>query len=421
MYYPTRPSAANVLTDVLSLLRPLACAFALSLAAAGAAEEPLPGGDAPAAPAPDPAAPAQEPGEAKPAPKKERPQGKDGESGNLFDVGHAFVEQRIFAPILRLDRFFSDEREFEAERSRSFLRWRSEVHFSEDATGPVYSTGVRANLRLPGLNKQLRRLRVVIAGETRDAMQTIFARRTTTGAPRDGTLDDDELGTGDAGVRFYLLDTLLSHADLGAGVLLRLPPGVYGRVRIRASIPVKRLFLTRTVVAGFWRTDTRLGTTTGLELERPFGEMLVSRVSGSATLTERSRGVEWISEIALVASLSAQSAAVVAASVNGASRPDVAAWDASGAPLRFPKLDRYRLYTRFRRDLYRRWFFFEIEPEVVWPWSVEKGRHPAWGLWFRIEVQFQGEEAPPPPPPSPPPEPEDPAPPDALPNEPAPR
>jgi hypothetical protein len=63
--------------------------------------------------------------------------------------------------------------------------------------------------------------------------------------------------------------------------------------------------------------------------------------------------------------------------------------------------------------VYRRWLFLEIEPEVAWPWSPERGRYSAWGLALRIEVQFHGKEAPrpappPPPPPPPPPEPADP-------------
>ncbi len=402
-----------MLPDVLSLLRPIAAAAALALASPAPPAAPDSGTGEPA-PA---AAPAPEE-----TPERKEPEKKD-DGGNLIDAGHSFVEQRIFAPILRLDRFFSDEREFEAERSQSFLRWRSEVRVTEDDSRAAFTTGVRATLRLPGLNKQLRRLRVVIAGETRDAVRTLFPRGSE--AARDLEAEDDNLGTGDAGLRFYLLDTLLSHADLGAGVLMRLPPGAYGRLRIRSAIPVKRLFLTRTVLTGFWRTDVHFGTTGGLELERPLGTMLVSRLAGSGTITQESRGVEWLSELALIASLGPRLGAVLAVAVNGVTRPTVAGNDALGVPIRSPSLDRWRIYTRLRRDLYRRWFFVELEPEIAWPWTIELGRHAAWGLTFRVEVQFQGEEAPPPPPPPPPPEPrdpepEDPAPADALPSEPAP-
>jgi hypothetical protein len=403
-------------TDVLSLLRPVAAALTLALAPAPAA----PGEGLPAARTDGEGPPAAEPAGRTPPDAKEEPEKAKDEQETLIDVGHSFVEQRIFAPILRLDRFFSDERDFEAERSQSFLRWRSEVRVTEDDTRPAFTTGVRATLRLPGLNKHLRKLRVVIAGETRDAVRTLFPRGPQT--PQDLEGDDEDIGTGDAGLRFYILDTVLSHADLGAGILARLPPGAYGRLRFRTAIPVKRLFLTRTVLTGFWRTDVHFGTSAGLELERLIRTHLVARLAGSGTLTQESRGVEWISELALIAYLGQRLGAVAAVAVNGVTRPAVAARDPLGAPIRYsPSLDRFRVYTRLRRDLYRRWFFVELEPELAWPWTLERGRHPAWGLTLRVEVQFQGEEAPPPPPPPPPPEPKDPEPADALPNEPAPR
>jgi hypothetical protein len=342
--------------------------------------------------------------------KPKEPQPPEGDT--WVDVGHAFIEHRIFAPVLRLDRFFSDERDLDAERSRSFIRWRNEVHFTQDASGPIFTTGLRANLRLPGLNQQLRRLRVVISSDTRDALQSIFPRR-----PGSVTEDEETLGAGNAGLRLYFLDTLISHADLGAGILTRLPPGAYGQVRFRSAFPTGKLFLTRSVLTWFWRTDTRFGTSAGLELERPLVRSFVARLNGTATLTEVSKGVEWGSELGLFATIDPHTAGLLALSVNGATRPPLA----SDGVTRPPDLDRIRLYTRGRRDVFRRWIFVEVEPELAWTWTLERRRHPAWGVTFRAELQFQGNEAPPPPPPDPPPEPQDPPPVDALPIRPPPR
>jgi hypothetical protein len=418
---------------VLAPLRPLWTALALGLAQAAGAEQQPAEGDAGKAPASEPTPSSPSPSPSPPpstptptststppstpsstsTPENERAAKESDTEDNWVDVGHAFVENRVFAPILRLDRFFSDERDLDAERSRSFFRWRNEVHFTEDASRPIFATGVRANLRLPGLNEQLRRLRIVISSDTRDALQSIFARRPGSTSPE----DEDTLGTGNAGIRLYFLDTLLSHADLGAGVLTRLPPGLFGQVRFRTAGPVGKLFLTRGVATGFWRTDTRFGTSEGLELERVISRILVSRLTGTATLTELSQGVEWGSELGLFAYIDSHSAAQLALAVNGTSSPHLA----SDGVTRPPDLALVRLYTRVRRDLYRRWIFVEVEPELAWPWSLERRRHTAWGVFFRVELQFQGNEAPPPPPPAPPPEPEDPPPADALPGRPPPR
>jgi hypothetical protein len=316
---------------------------------------------------------------------------------NWIDAGHAFIERRIFAPVLRFDRFFSDERDVDAERSRSFLRWRSEVRVTEDRTRPEFTTGIRATLRLPGLNQKLRRLRIVIAGETRDAVDTLFPRRAGRAPSETTTTDDDDLGNGDAGLRFQLWDSLLTHADLGGGILVQLPPGVYTRVRVRYAVPVRDLFLTRTAVSLFWRSDDDgFGVTTAVDLERLLSPSVVARVSGSGTVHEVTPGLEWGFEAGLLASVGDRAVAQLAAAINGTTDPVRVFDPVENWTRRSHWIGRYRIFTRFRRDIYRRWLFVELEPELAWPWNVELGRHQAWGLTFRFEVQFQGTEPPPP-------------------------
>ena len=133
-----------------------------------------------------------------------------------------------------------------------------------------------------------------------------------------------------------------------------------------------------------------------------------------------SRGVEWGSDLSLLAYFNPRAGAQIGAAVTGATRNSLVVVPAS-VPLqvatvrRAPGIDQYRLYTRLRRDVYRRWIFVEMEPQMAWPWTPDRGRHAEWGVAFRLEVQFQGKEAPPPPPPLPPPEPKDPTDPDAAP------
>jgi hypothetical protein len=51
--------------------------------------------------------------------------------------------------------------------------------------------------------------------------------------------------------------------------------------------------------------------------------------------------------------------------------------------------DRYRAFVRLRRDLLRRWIFFEVEPEVAWPWTPEHGRTQVYAVTFRLELQLE--------------------------------
>ncbi|BDG06724.1 hypothetical protein [Anaeromyxobacter oryzae] len=289
-----------------------------------------------------------------------------------WDVGHAFLEAKMFAPVFGFDRFFSDERELELERSRSFLRFRSEVRFREDGA-PVFGVSLRADLRLPGLAHWLDRFRLVIARESEDTSSTLFPNDPTATPLRPGS------GRGDAELRYGLWDGLLSHLDLGAGVLMELPPGVFTRLRYRTAVPVSDWVLMRFAGAGFWRTDTLFGTSGAFELVRPLGPVSLARVGTSAELSQRSLGIEWASDLSFVRTIGPRRAISVGAGMEGATRSPVG-------------VDRYRVYTRLRREVWRRWIFAEIEPEIGWPWDPIEKRRRVIAATLRLEVQFQGRE-----------------------------
>jgi hypothetical protein len=323
----------------------------------------------------------------------EREPGERGGQRSWIDASHGFLGEKLLYPVMRIDRFFSDETELEAERARSFIRWRNEVRFEYDVGEPSFATNLRASLRFPGVTRALRRLRLVIEGETQDAGVPELAR------PGDVEADPAEgrVRTGDAELRLRVWDGLLAHADLGAGVLFEMPPGAFGRARLRWAFPVGRLFLTRVALIGFYRTDERFGAETELQLERPITSRVLARLSSKMRVSEESPGVEWQSEAVTFVTLGSRAVGAIGAGVNGATG-------------RVPgPVEAYRVFTRLRRDFYRSWLFFELTPEYSWPYTPGNGREPTWAVTTRLEVQFQGRRRPPDPEE---PEPEDPPPPD---------
>ena len=161
-------------------------------------------------------------------------------------------------------------------------------------------------------------------------MATLFPR-----TPGEPVPEDETAGTAESGLRFLLLDTLIAHADLGAGFLVKLPPGVFGRLRFRWAIPVTRTLLYRTALSGFWRTDTHFGSTLTADFERPLSSLLVARLSGSGTITEVSRGIEWGGDLSLLAYFNPRAGAQIGAAVTGATRNSLAVVPASApGPIR---------------------------------------------------------------------------------------
>jgi hypothetical protein len=328
------------------------------------------------------------------------PPGHPGEEGWL-DVGHAFIENRIFMPALWVDRFFSDQRDLEAERARSFIQWRQEGRLSGVRHTPGYTTTVNANLKFPGVNKVLGRMQLEISGQTRDAFTALFPGESPTAGT--GAIADQNFGTADAGLGYRLFDTVAStiatHGDLGAGFILELPPGVYARARLRFVESIGYRVLARQAVTGFWRTDTLFGSTVSAELERPLPlpHPALVRLSGSTTITEKSHAFDWTGTLALITTLQLRVGAQVGLAINGTTKSPAA-------------IDVYRAFLRLRRDVYRRWIFVELAPEYDWAYQADRRvRAEFWAFALRLEVQFQGNEPARAPPPGVP-EPADPAP-----------
>jgi hypothetical protein len=355
--------------------------------AASAAPAPAPEPDAAttSTPGPEPsAATTAAPGPEPSAATTSAPPAREGD--NWLDIGHAFIEDRIFQPALWVDRFFADQRDLEAERARSFIQWRQEGRISGVRHTLGYTTTVNANLKFPGVNKQLGRLQLEISGQTRDAFTALFPGEST--AAGTGPLPGQSFGTADAGLGYRLFETVAStfatHGDLGAGFILEIPPGVYLRARLRFVESLGYRVLARQALTGFWRTDTYFGSTASADFDRPLPLGTLVRLSGTSTITEKSLGFEWSGTLALIATLKLHVGAQVGLAVQGA----------TGAPANVANVEVYRAFLRLRRDVYRRWIFVELAPEYDWAWLPDRARRVgSWAVGLRLEVQFQGNEA----------------------------
>ncbi|HET9552516.1 MAG TPA: hypothetical protein VFP50_06065 [Anaeromyxobacteraceae bacterium] len=282
-----------------------------------------------------------------------------------LDTSRSAIARTLFWPVLAFDRFFADEREVDEQRALSFIRWRSELKLDSDGK-LTPGTSIKAELRFPGFSRRLERLRLTIAGDTSDALQALLPGET----PPGGTS-----GQASAGLRYELIDALYTKTDLSAGLLLQLPVGAFSRLRFRHTLPLGEVALSRYAVAGFWQTNTGWGTRLDADLERPLQPDLLLRLADNATLTERSHGWEWISELSLVRRFGDRAAVSLTGSGSGATGLGLA-------------VERWRLATRFRHEALRRWLFVELEPESAWIRPAGGGRRRVLAFTVRLEVQL---------------------------------
>jgi hypothetical protein len=155
-----------------------------------------------------------------------------------------------------------------------------------------------------------------------------------------------------------------------------IPPQPYVRARLRRRQQLGWGITARATPSVFWDREDRFGAAAGLDFDRPLFWQILARWNNHCRLTQRSRGAEWSSD----ASLAREFTSVRIASAVG--------FGATGVTRPAPEVLLYRAYVRARRDLWRRWLFFELEPEIGWPNDPVLGRRQVLAATLRVEVHF---------------------------------
>jgi hypothetical protein len=281
-----------------------------------------------------------------------------------LDTSHEAISRGLRQTVERFDRFFADERQVDLPRARSFFRWRSELRLGDDR-GPAAHTDLQADVYLPDLVERLRRLRLAVIASTAPTPDPLLPGRTPA----------DALNRANAGLRLALHDSIRVTVDTQAGVLFRLPVGWFVRIRARQAHPLGWGLVARDAAAGFWQTNTGFGTRQDASLERFLRRELLARLDATGTVTQRSRGYEWESNASLLAALGQRTAAALSVGMLGATRLG-------------PEIERYRILTRVRHDVLRRWILLELQPELDWlrlpGGHIQRVR----SVVIRLELQF---------------------------------
>jgi hypothetical protein len=303
------------------------------------------------------------------AEERERPAPAAAPEG-WVDVSHEAVARGVFDVVEWFDRFFADDRRLEVGRSESFMSLQGALKFS--STGRVTpGYGIRLSATLPRLGSWLGRLRLVITGVTPETQTPTSADPGS--APRAPGQTSPQASVE---IRYDLVRARRTVVDLGTGILLGWPPHVFGRARLTHVEPLWEGALARLTPAAFWVAgETGFGTATQVDLEQQLAAADRLRVSQAIGITQASAGWEGGTELVLYHALSPTSALLFSASWLGATQP-------------YPYAKLYRLAVRLRRDFWRKWLFFQLEPEVTWPKDPGLPRRREEALIFRLEVHF---------------------------------
>jgi hypothetical protein len=285
------------------------------------------------------------------------------------DRTHSRVEKDMFETVVWFDRFFGDEQMVVTKRPESFLRWTGEPQWDQKEHFS-FRTMVRASVRLPRLKD---RWHLMISSESRNDPNAVIPPD-----PGNPALDIGSHGRVSSTELVYdVFRTPRSILDLGAGVRVKIPPDAFVRTRFQYAQPLAFGTLGRFTATAYWDALDGPGESNQVDLERWLAPPTLLRWSNSFTITETSRSWTWGSELSLLHKLSRKSAITFAVGASGDTHPS---WVATN----------YRILARYRRNVWRKWFFLEGEPYIRWPREEDGSRNPVWGGILRMEVLFAG-------------------------------
>ncbi|MHB8354977.1 MAG: hypothetical protein ACYDCF_11160 [Burkholderiales bacterium] len=289
---------------------------------------------------------------------------------NWLDQAHDYVDRKLCQPAVWFDDFFGEERVLEDLRPTMFVSLRNSARWAE-GDGLVLVPDYMLRYRLPRLDRFLDRANLYVVSQS---VSTKFTAQP--GQPIDPGVDP---ATGDrkpvVGVRADVYGRFSSLVSIDTGLKVKLPLDPFARVRYQNTKLSGDAYILRFTENALWRYVEHFTATSQLDLELIKTTFTLIRWSNYATYIEGTPGLTWNTGLSFLTQLTAKSAASLDTSMWGATHPLCAAVN-------------YRIGAKYRRNFYRAWLFYEVEPQVTWPRTENGGRAPVYALMTTLEAQF---------------------------------
>lgn len=283
-----------------------------------------------------------------------------------MDRTHAWISRSLCWPSRWVDGFFADPLRQSNGPAGSLVRITDKQTISDDGNGGGH-VDVDARVWLPGAQ---RRLSLLFLSRDRDDDQN----------SNPVTRELTEPQTGDRGFRGTLrwAARQAHNSDLDFDVGLHSGLHAVTRARYRHlypfTDPATWLRYTQRV---YWQDPNGWGSRSLLELDHTVSAGRTVRFSSEVRYTEEyneeGRGLGLFQGVNLFQRLSDRSAVSLGIATNARTRPNTV-------------MDSYRLSLRYRRNIWRPWLFYEVEPFMLW--SRDQGYQTVNGVVLRLETLF---------------------------------
>jgi hypothetical protein len=288
---------------------------------------------------------------------------KDCDKKHWMDSSHEFVTTRTDQLANWLDGFFGVART-DLESPQSFLRLRLENEWDE-IDGNSVNVRLRGKVRLPRISERVGLIFSDQEGDeqnnTADVEQVLL----------------DENSKNDIALQYTGFEKLRSRLDFKIGLRSNLK--LKTAARYRHEIPFNNDLLGRFSEEFYFRDGEGFGTYTQFDLDKTLSNDRLLRWSNNLKYGEETFGAEWGTYLSLAKKLSDKDAISYFVGIDGHTRPS---YLTKG----------YGLGVTYRRNFFRKWLFFEIEPAYAWRrLEVDDDREGGAILTGRLEIIFDKE------------------------------
>ena len=278
---------------------------------------------------------------------------------NWVDTSHNYATDQAQALTQWMDDYFG-EPNYEIEQAESLLRLNLTTDWDEE-DGTNYQVRLRGKLQLP---KVSRRLNLVFRDIEGDELEFDEESR---------RLDDN------IGLIYEVSEGARSRVDLTMGLKwLGLRPGL--RYRFQDSInDLTSYRLTQRVQ---WESDEGFYSTSQAELNRVLGENTILRSVNRVVYGEETDGVEWVTRLSLFQRTQTRKrkhrlGINYFGAINGVTDPE-------------SYVKNYRLGVLYRRQVYRKFLFLELEPAYNYrKRNPHEKRQFAWSVAVSLQIALE--------------------------------
>ncbi len=278
-----------------------------------------------------------------------------------FDASHGQIADSLDNSALWFDNFFGDPRRESDTRADARLQVILDAFYSGVEGESDYSIRFRGSVDLPQLENQLR----------------LFLSSDIEGDNSGNTLvDNDPLARNQAvtnsgaGLRYGFLQS--DNHSLSFSASIKSGPALLLNTRSLYRLPLTEISQLRFTNTLYWHSDDGAGVSALIDYELQDKADTLWRLSLFGNYGEITQDLEWSSQATWLRQLDSRSAISLRAGLNGntANAKVTEGWTS----------------FRYRRNFYRPWLFYEVEPGVSWHEKESYDPEPTLGL--RLEMHF---------------------------------